>query len=281
MFDRTLVDSLLDDLESFTRAARKDGSADPEALKEEVLAEVRDLLGWDGKGGDPNESVAALEDALADMFDADVEIVWDGEAKLSLRVEGEEPADLTPDYLGELLEGLAKGGQEEEISAPDPVADTRAYGPARQRSGVIDENKHLHAPKGSPIGGRFVTKGGAADAVKKAAKSSGGDARGPRDLAQRAGGRAGPRATAKAVGGTLSAGTGKRVRVSGNRDGSFNVGKKKTSAKKVALVMIASWVAFGAAGGVIAALLGVPVLAVGAVMAVAQVALLRKLLRSP
>jgi hypothetical protein len=262
---------------------------DPEALKEAILEVVREELGWDGLAGDPNEALAALEDSLADMFDADVEIVWNGNDKLTMRVEGEEPVALTGDYLGDLLEALAmqgegsdsdggsdgtEAGQEADAEEGDPQRGHRVIW---QRSGILDVGKHLHAPKGSGKGGQFVSKGDgsgggivskakqfaaktpagklaagaaklapktpagkvAAAAVKVAAKTPAGK------LAARAKGRAGRRAAAKAVGNSLSAGTGGRVKVSGNKDGTYNVGifKKKMGSRKTAKIMLAVWMA--------------------------------------
>lgn len=263
---------------------------DPDALKEAILEVVREDLGWDGLTGDPNEALAALEDALADMFDADVEILWNGNDKLTMRVEGEEPVALTGDYLGDLLEALAmqgEGADEDEDADADDEGDEeaddeaepeseRGYEVVWRRSGILDKDKHLHAPKGVG-GGRFVSKGGgsgggivqkakqlaaktpagklaaaaakvapktpagklASAAVKVAAKTPAGK------LAARAKGRAGRRATAKAVGNSLSAGTGGRVKVSGNPDGTYNVGvfKKKMGSRKTAKIMLAVWMA--------------------------------------
>ncbi len=320
MTQRRGADALLADLDAFVRAAKTPppeqalptaedaaGIADPEAAKEEILAAVREALDWDGQSGDPNESLAALEDALADMFDCGVDITFDGESALMLHVEGEDPTQLTPDYLGQLLEELAKagGGQSQgdepegdQAQEDDPDRDEaeRGYMPGRQRN-VVDKKGNLH-DAGGEGGGQFVAKGGAAGGAaagvaKKAAKAAGkaagkpGGGKGnsgpsPSTLAGRAGGRAGPRATSRAVSGALTAGTGNRVKVSGNKDGSFNVGrdKKKMSGKKIAVIMFASWIAFGVAGGFLAATLGLP-LGIGiAAASVAQVALLIKLLKA-
>ncbi len=258
-----------------------------EAMKEEILATVRQELEWDGTGaGDPNDSLAALETALADMFDADVEITWDGESKLLMSVDGEEPTHLTVDYLGELLEALARQGGDDAGSDDEVEGDAGRLPTGGMRGAVVDKQGHHHAADGEN-GGQFVSKGGAAvsaakagaKAVGKAAKagadpggsnSGGGNKAGSSagDLAKRAGGRAGPRATAKAIDETFSKSTGQRVRVSANKDGSFSVGKskKKMSGKKIAALMIASWLAFGVAGGLLSTLIG-PVGLFGALFA--------------
>lgn len=267
---------------------------DPETAKEMILAELREQLDWDGQSGDPNESLAALEDALADMFDADVEILWDGEARLTLRVEGEKPVPLTVEFLGGLLEELAKSGTgtaDDDGEDDDDTDDGQRAHEAWRRGRKFDESKVNRDPGGED-GGRFVKKGTtAAGAVAGAAKTGGGSGGGgsaggnqgpqPSKLAARAEGRAGPRATAKAVSGALSAGTGQRVKVSGNKDGSFNVGRKKQkmSGAKVALIMIASWLAFGLASGFIAATLGIPLGLLAGATAVALIAELVALIK--
>lgn len=157
---------------------------DPEEIKELILSEVREQLGWDGSSGDPNASKDALEDALSDMFDADVEIVWDGESQLILRVEGEDPIPLTVDSLGELLEALAmhgaddgeEDGEQDQAAGEDgddageDVADERGGEPEWMRSGVLDNDKHLHAPKGLG-GGRFISKGSVGGGILDKAKN--------------------------------------------------------------------------------------------------------------
>lgn len=234
---------------------------DPDAMMEMVLTEVREQLDWDGRSGDPNESLAALEDSLADMFDADVEIVWDGQSQLTLRVEGEEPVPLTVDYLGELLEELAKSGADDSDASSDG-ADVGAERGHRGMVGKFTEELHPRVLGGAG-GGRFTKKAGGAVASKAKtapapARPAGGKAAGPHPagphptkLAGRAAGRAGPRATSKAVSGALSSVTGKRVRVAGNKDGSFSVGpkKQKMSGKRVAANMIPAWLAFVGSGG--------------------------------
>lgn len=173
----------LPELEEGVSAA--DIPEDPEEIKELILSEVREQLGWDGTSGDPNASKDALEDALSDMFDADVEIVWDGESQLILRVEGEDPIPLTVDSLGELLEALAMhgaddgeedgeededAGEDDEDEAGDGAADERGGEPEWMRSGVLDKDKHLHAPQGVG-GGRFISKGGAVGGILDKAKN--------------------------------------------------------------------------------------------------------------
>jgi hypothetical protein len=299
-WSRCATDSLLAELDLFTRAAKTEPAddesggagdaptdADLEKLKEEILTAVREQLDWDGQGGDPNASKDALEDALADMFDADVEIIFDGKSRLTLVVDGEQPVQLTPDYLGELLEDLAKqgsgpGGQDD--AEAEPVQRGHAAW-QRGRNVPFDENRVNRDPGGEG-GGRFIKKGttaagAVADAASTAGKPAGGKGGGlsPADLAGRAKDRAGPRATAKAVGGALSAGTGKRVRVSGNRDGSFNVGpeKKKLTGKQVGHILLAAWLAFGV-GSVFLGGLGLPILA-GTAATIAQAAIITKLVR--
>lgn len=315
---RAFADVVIAELDRYTRAAAapkganakggqqepaNEGKAlptpiDPETAMQEILGVVQDTLEWDGQSGDPNDSLEALETALADMFDADVEILWDGQATITMYVEGEEPIPLSADYLGELLEELAKqggeggapegdaeGGEADDEGEPDGKLPTeRAW-----RGAVVDKHGHHHAASGKD-GGQFVSKGGAvADAagaagkaVMKGAKAaasgsggsgssggSGGKGGGPRsarDLAGRAAGRAGPRATAKAVDETLSAGTGKRVKVKGDPNGRFVVGRKKTrmNGKQVAIHILARWMALNAAGYAASALLGPGALLVAA-----------------
>lgn len=368
LMNRSAADSLLAELDSFTRAAKAapdelpddeddvdieedegggegaEGGAAPtedelEQMKSDILDAVKEQLDWDGESGDPNASKDALEDALGDMFDADVEILFDGKSKLTLHVEGEEPVVLTPDYLAELLEELAKQGGDGEDDTDEVEEDgesdvdededetERAYQVIWQRGGKLDIKKHLHAPPGIPGGGQFISKGGGGGIVSKAvagakavaaktpagklvagaaklaprtpagklakaaAKTPGGKlaagaaklaAKTPAGkLAARARGRAGPRRTAKAVGGALSAGIGSRVKVSGNKDGSFNIGtgsnKKKLSSKQVGHILLASWVAFGV-GSVFIGGLGLPILAATAATA-SQAAIVTKIVR--
>lgn len=311
VFTRDAADAFVAALEPLTRSAPLPDAntppVDPEALKEQILAEAREALDWDGTGGDPNESLAALETALADMFDADVEITWDGDTQMTLTVEGEEPMPLNVVTLGQLLEALAKSGAlndgaddepdddepEGDEAEPEPAdGSTRIYWPG-ERGGVVDKHGHLHGEFGD-TGGQFVSKGAMASAAKKAV-SGGGKASGkaagkpagtkvastakaakaaagkapaaavhrPAALAKRAEGRAGGRATAKAVGETLSAGTGTRVRVSANPDGTFKVGGKKRLANGlvVSAAIFATWFAAGTAAGFLAPFGGLPALA--------------------
>lgn len=324
---RAFADLVLTELDRHTRAAAKgeaapkgemesDGTVpgrpvDPEAAKKEILAIVQEELDWDGKAGDPNESVAALETALADMFDADVEILWDGQSSLTLHVEGEEPAPLTVDYLGELLEALAKQSGDGDQAGEDDESATEGGGdgklptgksPAGERAwrgAVVDAHGNLHAADGED-GGRFVKKGGAAASAAKAAGKAvaktakggsggsggtspgkGGGHRPAAELATRAGGRAGARRTAKAVGESFTAGTGKRVKVKGNKDGTFEVGKrkKKMSGKKAATLMIASWLAFGLAAGFLGAMFPPVAGVVAAAGALTEIGILLKYLK--
>lgn len=325
------ADVLITDLDRFVRAAGSEQPedaeqseeteepeqseglpVDPEGLKEEILAAAREQLDWDGSGGDPNASLAALEDALADVFDADVEIVFDGQGTLTLRVEGEEPVPLTPDYLGELLEELAKQGADASQEEPEGEQEDdgdhkdlpeRGHVSDRQRKGRIgghfDEGKVSRDPGGKD-GGRFIktgtsAAGAAAGAAKAAAKATakgpansgpgrpGGTGKGgpaPSALAKRAQGRGGRRVMAKAVSTAFSMGIGKRVRVLFNEDGTLAVGpgKKKMNSKQASALMFATWLAFGTAGGLLS-VLGFPIVA-GAAATVGQVALIMKLVKA-
>ena len=334
--NRGAADALLAGLDAWVRNALPANSEepeepegegetlDPEQAKARIMDAVKEELGWDGKTGDPNASKDAFEDALADMFDADVDILWNGKDALTLQVEGEDPVPLTGDYLGELLEALATsggpGGEADQVADEDAGNDDdgedgdnreRGYQVIWQRSGVLDKDKHLHAPKGIG-GGRFVSKGGgvggavgkavkaaghAADnAAGKAGDKSGGKAvsaakpggagKGPHavNLAKRAKGRAGPRATGRAVGDALSKGTGKRVKVSGDKDGSLYIrtplGKKKVSAKKAAVLTIASWMAGAALVGVVGAIAGPAAIPLGVAIDVAAITKLVKIIRA-
>lgn len=272
---------------------------DPDELKAWILTQVQEELDWDGQSGDPNASKDAFEDALADMFDRDVEIVWNGEDALILRVEGQEPVPLTPAFLGELLAELAKQG----AAAPDdgeaePEPDERGHEVVWRRSGVIDEHKHLHAPKGVG-GGRFVSKGGGVGgAVKKAANAVGnapakapgktgpgrpGGGKGgssPSALARLANSRGGRRTVAKAVSAAFSAGFGKRVRVLFDDEGYLAVGpgKPKMTPEQTSAALFATWLAFGIPAGILS-VLGAPVVSTGA-SAVATTAILTRLFKN-
>lgn len=205
--DRVAVEALLSPFEQFSRAG-----ADAED-SDRAVAKLLASTGWDGKDANPEAAIAAFEDALGDMLDADVEITAN-KSTITLSVDGED-TELSAGDLAELLETLSRS---------NPVPDTA-------KRDAKFEGKH---PR-DPSDGKFTDgAGGVASAGSKVSR-----------LADRARGRDTSRSTGRAVGKAISAGTGSRARISSNGDGSFSVGsgksKSRSTAKKIAKALFVAF----------------------------------------
>lgn len=195
--DRDLAETTI--LAPFAQFSRAADSEDSDRAVAKLLAST----GWDGKDANPEAAIAAFEDALADILDAEVEITAN-KSTITLSVDGED-TELSADDLAELLDKLSR-------SSPAPDAAKRD---------AKFEAKH---PR-EPTDGKFTDGvGGGGNKVSR--------------LADRARGRNNSRSTGRAVGKAISAGTGSRARVTSNGDGSFSTGsgknKQRSTAKKIA-----------------------------------------------